>query len=134
VRENVDIGQWLGRGMKFPPGIDALGRVAWSEGEQNLHESIQIILQTEPGERLMLPEFGGGLGRFRFEPNTVVTRTLIAQQITRALARWEPRIAVESVEVEADPAESCAATAAIVYRVVSTQSRERVALSVALGH
>jgi len=64
---------------------------------------------TEPALRpirAMLPDFGGGLGRFLFEPNTVSTRHLIENQITRALIDWEPRIRVESVKVEADPADN----------------------------
>ena len=84
--------------------MGADGRIAWSEGEENVREAIQIILLTEcERARCMLPEFGGGLGRFLFEPNNVTTRHLIEDRIAKALAQWEPRIAVESVEVEADP-------------------------------
>ena len=57
--------------MSFPPRVGPDGRVAWSEGEVNVREAIRIILMTEPRERLRLPEFGGGLSRFLFEPNTV---------------------------------------------------------------
>ena len=68
-----------------------------------MREAIEIVLKTELRERLRLPEFGGGLGRFLFEPNTATTRRQIEDRIVKALARWEPRIRVESVDVEADP-------------------------------
>ncbi len=123
----------FGRGIAFPPRVGGDGRVAWSEGETNVRESIQVILQTERRERLMLPEFGGGLSGYLFEPNTVTTRRLIKDRIQRALEQWEPRIAVESVEVDADPEDSQAAVATITYRLVATQTRERVTLGVTLA-
>ena len=123
----------LGRGISFPPRVGADGRVSWSEGEANVRDSIRVILMTDQRERVRLPSFGGGLGRFLFEPNTVTTRHLIQDRIVRALGQWEPRIAVESVDVEADPSNPRTAIATINYKLVATQSRERVSLSVALG-
>jgi phage baseplate assembly protein W len=125
--------QVYGRGMGFPPRVGANGRIAWSEGEANVREAIRLILMTEPGERLRLPAFGAGLGRFLFEPNIVATHTLMRQRIADALKRWEPRIQVESVEVQADAVDPQAAIATITYRLVATQARERVSLSVAVG-
>jgi phage baseplate assembly protein W len=128
----MDVGRVLGRGIAFPPRVEANGSIAWSQGEENVRESIRIILLTEQRERLMLPEFGGGLGRFLFEPNTASTRRAIQDRIERALRRWEPRITIEAVTVEQDPADREAAIATITYRLVATQVRERVSLSVAL--
>jgi hypothetical protein len=107
--------------------------MVWSAGEVNIRESIRVILMTQFNERLHLPEFGGNLASFLFEPNTVTTRSLIRDQINRALARWEPRIAVESVEVEPDPADPQAAIATITYKLITTAARERVSLSISLA-
>lgn len=126
-------GTLFGRGMAFPPRVGPDGHVVWSEGETNVRESIRIILLTEERERLRLPEFGGGLARFLFEPNTATTHQLIRDRIQRALAEWEARIRVESVSVDPAPGDSEAAVATITYRLVATQTRERVSLSVALG-
>ena len=129
----MDDGRLFGRGLAFPPRVGSDGRVAWSEGEANVREAIQIILLTEWNERLMLPEFGGSLGRFLFEPNNVTTRHLINDRITKALGRWEPRVAVESVEVEPDAQDPQGAVATITYRLVATGARERVSLNVSLA-
>ena len=129
----MDAGRLFGRGVGFPPRVGPDGRVAWSEGEINVREAIKIILMTEQRERLMLPEFGGSLGLFLFEPNTVTTRHLIGDRITKALARWEPRIAVETVDVQPDPDDPQAAIATITYKLVATQIRERVSLQVTLA-
>ena len=129
----MDTGQLFGRGISFPPRVGPDGRVAWSQGPDNIREAIRVILLTEPRERLNLPDFGGGLGRLLFEPNTVATRARIARRISESLGKWEPRVTVESVTVEPDAADAQAAVATITYRLVSTQARERVSLNVTLA-
>jgi phage baseplate assembly protein W len=127
----VDASDVFGRGIAFPPRVGADGRVVWSDGDTNIRESIQVILKTERGERLRLRDFGAGLNAVLFEPNTTTTRRRIQDRIERALAAWEPRLRVESVEVEPDPSgdpESVLAT--IVYRLVATRTRERMTVSV----
>ncbi len=122
----------FGQGMAFPPRVGPDGRMAWSVGETNVHESIRIILSTEPGERLRLPAFGAGLRRFLFEPNTLATHTLIKQAIGEALKRWEPRIQLESVEVAADGQDTETAIATLTYRLVATQVQERLSVAVSV--
>ena len=99
--EAMRAGEVIGRGISFPPRLGPDGRLAWSAGEQNVREAIQVILMTELGERLRRPDFGAGLTGYLFEPNTVTTRRQIQDRIVKALAMWEPRIEVESVVVEA---------------------------------
>jgi phage baseplate assembly protein W len=122
----------FGMGLGFPPRVGADGRLAWSEGEENVRESIRIVLMTEPGERLMSEEFGCGLRRFLFEPNTVTTRTLIGERIENALARWEPRVAVEEVRVEPDAHDQRLVGVQILFRLVATQAPGRVELTLQL--
>lgn len=129
----LNAGKIFGRGIAFPPHIGPDGRVAWSEGETNVRESIRIILLTQMHERIRLPDFGSSLDHFLFEPNTVTTRHLLAECISKALKQWEPRILVESVDVEPDPSDAQSAIATITYKLVATQSRERVSLSVTLA-
>jgi phage baseplate assembly protein W len=129
----MDAGKLIGRGISFPPRVGPDGRMQWSEGERNVREAIQVILATEPRERTLLPEFGAGLSRYLFEPNTVTTRHQIAEQISRSLAEWEPRISVESVSVDADAQDARAATATITYKLVATGARERLSLNITLA-
>ncbi len=123
----------FGKGLAFPPRVGADGRMAWSEGEPNVREGIRIVLLTAEGERLRRPRFGGSLAAFLFEPNNAATHQALAQRIARTLAEWEPRIAVEQVQVAADPADAEAAIATITYRLVATRALERVSLAVTLG-
>jgi phage baseplate assembly protein W len=90
--------QWLGTGLRFPIRLDA-GRIGVVSGLALVRQSIETILDTEPGERIMLPDFGCGLRRYLMEPNSLSTRTSMQEDITAALERWEPRIRLTNVAV-----------------------------------
>jgi Bacteriophage baseplate protein W len=122
----------FGQGLGFPPRVGTDGRLAWSAGEENVRESIRLILLTEPGERLLREEFGCGLRQFLFEPNTVTTRELIRDRIIQAIGRWEPRVMLEAVEVEADAENSRLVAITILFRLVVTQALERIGLTLQL--
>jgi phage baseplate assembly protein W len=122
----------FGQGLSFPPRIGADGRLAWSGGEDNVRESIRVILLTEPGERLMQEDFGCGLRRFLFEPNTVTTRQLIQERVVKAIGRWEPRVKVDEVTVESDAENPRLVGINIFFRLVATQALGRVGLTLQL--
>lgn len=58
-----------------------------------------VLLLTEPGERVMLPEFGTPLKRFLFEPNDSEIVSDVREAISNAIRTWEPRIAVSNIEI-----------------------------------
>jgi uncharacterized protein len=95
--------QWLGKGLGFPIRPDpSTGRIPAAEGIALVRQSIGQILDTEPGERTMLPAFGCGLRRYLMEPNTLTTRSAMERDIEDALNRWEPRIQLTNVAVTPD--------------------------------
>jgi phage baseplate assembly protein W len=129
----MDAGRIYGRGVAFPPHVGPDGHIAWSQGEANIRQAIEVILKTEERERLNLPSFGAGLRRFLFEPNTVGTRHQIADRIQRALQLWEPRITVSAVEVEDDDGDPQSAIATIRYQLIATRASGDVTVRVALA-
>ena len=71
---------FLGRGWAFPFRVDpSTGSVATSAHEQNIRESMSIILGTRPGERQMLPEFGCRIHELMYTPNTAANASLVAR-------------------------------------------------------
>jgi len=128
----LEAAQIYGRSVAFPPRIGPDGRLAWSEGPQNIRESIRIILLTNARERLRLPEFGAGLQPLLFEPNTPARHRQLQDRIERALARWEPRIALQAVRVETDPADPEAAIVTLEYELVANRGRERLTFNLGL--
>lgn len=91
----------LGRGWSFPVMPGASGSLAYADGPDKVQQSIRMILETDPGERIMRPAFGAGLRRYLMKPNQEATRALIRHDVEQALAAFEPRIDV--TEVRADP-------------------------------
>jgi uncharacterized protein len=93
---------FVGAGLAFPLRLDAAGSVALVAGDAEIQESIHLILATAPGERPMRPEFGCGIHHHLFAPADGATAGLIAQEVRRALTRWEPRVDLLQVDVSID--------------------------------
>lgn len=89
---------FLGVGWAFPVCADA-GRTAVAAYEEDVKQAIRIILGTDPGERVMRPDFGAGLSAFVFEPMTPATLEALRQRVEEALVDWEPRIDVDRKSV-----------------------------------
>ncbi|MEZ4661663.1 MAG: GPW/gp25 family protein [Caldilineaceae bacterium] len=89
----------IGRGWSFPPQIDALGGIRLTTAEEEIQQSIRIILSTAPGERVMRPAFGSRLHELVFEPNNEETFAQARRIVREALGMWEPRINLTNVFV-----------------------------------
>lgn len=115
--------KFLGTGWKFPIQIDHRGGIALSRFEEDIRESIFIILGTAKGERLMRPDFGCGIHELVFAPMNTATEGLVLHHVKEALIRWEPRIEVLRVDVsrEKDNYEGYLFVD-IEYRVISTNN------------
>lgn len=90
---------FLGNGWRYPLVPITEGRLDYAAGPDKVAQSIWIILDTEPGERVMRPTFGCGLRRYLMTPNTTATRALIKHDVDVALANFEPRINVTALQV-----------------------------------
>jgi phage baseplate assembly protein W len=113
---------FLGVGLAFPPAADSRGAIALVAYEEDIRQSIQIILGTNPGERVMRPEFGAGLRDFVFEPANPSTIQRVQTRVREALIDWEPRINVQAVTVTLDPASKNALYISITYSVRATNT------------
>ncbi len=113
---------FLGVGWAFPPRLEADGRLTMAEHEDDIRQAIQIILSTNPGERVMRADFGAGLNTFVFEPVNTTTLALIKTRVEQSLVDWEPRIDVQDVNVTTDEDERNRVLIDVVYRVRATNS------------
>jgi phage baseplate assembly protein W len=93
---------FLGKGWAFPIR-PRNGRLRLTAQEEAVRNSIFLILGTAPGERVMRPDFGCGINELVFRPNTAALRGAVRASVREALVRWEPRIDVLDVSVEAAP-------------------------------
>ena len=93
---------FVGRGIAFPMRIGPSGGIAIVSRDEEIAESMRLILGTSPGERPMRPEFGCPIHDHVFAPADATTTGLIAFEVRNALTRWEPRIDVLDVVVTRD--------------------------------
>lgn len=114
--------KFLGVGWAFPPRVEADGRIAEAVYEEDIHQSVRIILGTNPGERVMRPDFGAGLKAFVFEPINTNTIARIRNRVQESLITWEPRIDVEKVGVTPDRAQPTRLLIEVNYRVRATNA------------
>lgn len=92
---------FLGRGFSFPPRIDsATGKFIMTENEEDIRQSIHIILMTRTRERAMMPEFGCDLHKYIYELPDAAFESLVCDEMEEALADWEPRIREVNVTVD----------------------------------
>ncbi|MDQ6634401.1 MAG: GPW/gp25 family protein [Gemmatimonadota bacterium] len=113
--------EFLGRGWAMPVQLDPrTGRVALVESEEDIRESIRIILETAPGERVMRPNFGCGIHELAFAAvdSTVIQR--ICSTVEEAMRRCEARIDVLQVTVDAAASAEGELRIELEYRVRKT--------------
>jgi phage baseplate assembly protein W len=83
---------FLGKGLRFPVSINLNGGVSTSAFEENVRQSIFIILGTAPGERINRPQFGCRIHDLMFAPNNAITCAAAAVYCEEAIYKFEPRV------------------------------------------
>ena len=94
--------EFIGQGWAYPLRTGRTGGIALVSRDDELAESMRLILMTAYGERPMRPEFGCAIHDYVFAPVDSTTAGRIAFEVRASLTRWEPRIDVEDVEVAID--------------------------------
>jgi len=113
---------FLGQGLAFPLQISPRGGISLVRGERDIEQSIRIILETSPGERVMRPEFGCRIHDLVFASNDASTQGLAIHWVKEALDRWEPRIDVLQVDVSQDTEQDGVMLVNIHYRIKDTHN------------
>jgi uncharacterized protein len=113
--------EFLGRGWAFPPavGLDT-GRIVTTAYEEDVKQSIRIILETSKGERVMRPDFGCGIHDLVFDAISTALLRRVEREVEEALRRFEARIDLLEVRVDGAGAERGRLDVSIDYRVRST--------------
>lgn len=112
---------FLGRGWAMPMDIDPYtGFIAMAEYEEDIRQSIRIILETAKGERVMRPNFGCGIHDLVFEAIDTTTLQRIRSEVEDALRRYEARIDVLEVNPDEDATSEGMLLVELEYRVRRT--------------
>jgi phage baseplate assembly protein W len=117
---------FIGRGWSFPLGVSATGGIALSSGDDEISESIRLILGTARGERPMRPLFGCGIHDFVFSAVDISFAGSVQQEVRDALERWEPRIDVGEITVIPDEGREGVVLIGVEYTLKTTNDRRNL--------
>jgi uncharacterized protein len=94
--------EFLGTGWSFPPTFQLLtGQVELVKNIEDIHQSLNLLLSTSLGERVMQPRYGCNLEDYLFDPLNGSVIGYIKDLVESAILIYEPRIIAERVEVTA---------------------------------
>lgn len=114
---------FLGRGLHFPIEADPVtGRLKESSYEENIKESIYLIVMTRKGERVMRPDFGCDIVTYMFDNMDYTALTMMRHAVEEAVIRWEPRVTDIEVKIEEMEQTHNAVEIQIAYRVRATNN------------
>lgn len=114
----------IGRGWTFPPQIGPYRGLALTSAEDEINQSIYIILHTTPGERVMRPTFGCRLHELIFAPMNTETLGLAQRYVEEAVTMWEPRVRIINLTVRpGDGAQDGALLIAMHYEIKATRDQ-----------
>lgn len=115
---------FLGRGWRFPPTFDnRTGSIEMVSEAEDIAQSLQILLGTRPGERVMRPEFGCNLDVMLFEPITKTLITYVKDLIETAILYYEARIELNRVNINTAQVLGGVILIELDYTVRATNSR-----------
>lgn len=124
LKEDIE---FLGTGWSFPPEFKkGLNETSMSKGEKDIEESLQILLSTQLGERIMLPEYGCDLTELLFAPLDLTLKTFVVDLIKTAILYFEPRINVETIDIDPTSEIEGELLIEIEYTIRSTNSRRNI--------
>jgi uncharacterized protein len=118
---------FLGRGWAFPPAFNfELGTVETVAAEEDIRQSLRIIIETIPGERIMFSSFGCGIRKFVFESNDPTHMSMLKDSIYDALLYNEPRIKLEKIDITDDTQRFGLIHIHISYTIIITNTRSNM--------
>lgn len=117
---------FIGRGINWPMGVDHTGALALTSGAEDLDRSMRIVLSTAPGERVMRPLFGCRIWEMMFEPVTANLLGEMSEAVHEAIARWEPRVDVNDVQVAPDDDDASLVRIRVRYTVRTTNDERNL--------
>ena len=124
---NTSFNSFLGTGWAFPVEFDAdAGTVELVRDYQDIEESLDILLSTSLGERVLQPDYGCNLNDYMFESLNSTLIGIIKHHVENAILYYEPRIVAENVEVtSADSTDLIEGkfTITVTYSIPQTNSR-----------
>jgi phage baseplate assembly protein W len=121
--KNIGDNSFLGTGWGFPPTFNRNQRsVEMISGEEDILSSLNILMTTSLGERVLRTNYGSRVPNMVFEPLDSSQRAILSQHIIDSIYLYEPRIVPLDVIVEVRPLEG-RVDIMVEFKVVATNNR-----------
>ena len=118
---------FLGRGWSFPPEFNrGAQKVKMLEDEADIKSSLEILLSTRLGERVMVPNYGCNLDELLFKPLNLTLKTYVTDLIKTAILYHEPRIDLNKVEIDPSDELNGVLLIKLDYTIRTTNSRKNM--------
>jgi phage baseplate assembly protein W len=117
---------FLGRGWRFPIVPDAGGGLRYVDGDDNVGQSLFLLLSTGRGERVMRPRFGTNGRALVFAPGSVTNLKALEASVEEAVRDHEPRVRLVNVVATPDPFAPERVDVEVTYTVRRTNTRSSV--------
>lgn len=122
----MEKGTFLGTGVKFPLQVDkTTGRFMMSTEEENVKESIYIILMTQKTERWIRPEFGSLIMSYTFMDTSLTRINMMARELRQTIMEQEPRVTEVDVKIEPRQDRGCLLVN-ISYTIAKVNTRDNL--------
>ena len=124
--EHEQNNSFLGRGWSFPPSFNkGIGTVNMVEGEKDVKSSLEILLTTHLGERILHPEYGCNLFSIQFDSLSSSMQSEVAELIESAINKYEPRVEIQDISLKSTDTEG-KIEIHIDYVIIQTNTAENL--------
>jgi phage baseplate assembly protein W len=131
----ADDQQFLGKGWAFPVTFENHGRgVAVAQAEEDIRQSLVILLSTSLGERVLRPTFGWKREALMFEPLSTSFASYLVREIENAILFFESRIELNAVDFENSPDQAGLILIRLDYTIRTTNTRTNLVFPFYLDH
>lgn len=119
---------FLGTGWAFPPQFtNSSGeQLEMVSADQDIKQSLYILMHTIPGERLMLPDYGCNLRLLVFENIDTAFNNEVSNMVFKAILKYEPRITFSYTEIDTSQVLDGIALITVHYTIISTNTRSNI--------
>lgn len=125
-KKNIEENSFLGRGWSFPPTFTRGDHgVAMVEEEEDIRQSLIILLATIKGERIMQPDYGANTDSLLFEPLNVSFAKRMSTKLEKAILYYEPRIKTDDINFKQDNVNGLVEIR-IDYTIIATNNRRNI--------
>jgi uncharacterized protein len=122
-----------GSGLGFPIVGDESGALEWVDGDDNVVQSVRLLLSTVTSERIMRPGFGTRVAEFLFEGDSQQNLSELERSVGDAVTQYEPRVTVERISSQRIEGRDGVVEVTVGVRILRTNTQRNLVFPFYVG-